>query len=138
MLLSCLVLFMSLAAMGQTYTLTYEGFPYMKTACEAPRYAAGEKVRLSSGQPNIPLQWFMGWQYNGEIYYPSGLFTMPAEDVVLVPLFKDIKEGIEDANGENKSKNRKFIRDGQLLIESNGVIYNVLGAKVKIAPEGLK
>ena len=133
MLLSCLVLLMSLAAMGQTYTLTYEGFPYMKTICGIPSYSAGTEVKLSWGRPIQEKKWFDGWQYNNKLYQPGTIFTMPAEDVVLVPVFSDISEGIEDVPEltDTKNKGQKIIKDGQLLIIHNGAIYNVLGERVK-------
>lgn len=43
--------------------------------------------------------------------------------------FVEKQEGIESVQTSDRSE--KFIRDGQLLIERNGKIYNALGAEVK-------
>ena len=38
---------------------------------------------------------------------------------------------IDEVSQEPKAKSQKLIKDGQLLIEKDGVVYNVLGARVK-------
>ena len=127
----CLIgLLMSVMTMvGEEYTLIYQGFPYMKTTCANPTYAAGTIVKLSSGRPQIPGKWFDGWEYKGVVYDPGDNFTMPAEDVVLVPKLQDVGEGIRQP--ETAPKARKILRAGQLLIVRDGVEYNVIGERVK-------
>ena len=129
-LLGLLMSVMTMAA--EEYTLTYQGFPYMKTVCANPTYAAGTIVKLSKGRPQIPGKWFDGWEYKGVVYDPGDSFVMPAEDVVLVPKLQDVGEGIEVVDGQqSKVKARKILRDGQLLIVRDGVEYNVIGERVK-------
>ena len=118
-----------MALSAEEYSLTYQGFPYMKTACENPTYAAGTIVKLSKGRPQIPGKWFDGWEYKGVVYDPGDSFVMPAEDVVLVPKLQDVGEGIRQP--ETAPKARKILRDGQLLIVRDGVEYNVIGERVK-------
>lgn len=117
---------------GEEYSLTYQGFPYMKTMCANPTYAAGTIVKLSSGRPQIPGKWFDGWEYKGVVYNPGDNFTMPAEDVVLVPKMQDVGEGIDNVDSqESRVKSYKILRDGQLLIVRDDVVYNVIGERVK-------
>ena len=43
----------------------------------------------------------------------------------------DPSQDIDRINQEPKAKSDKFIRDGQLLIESNGKTFNAQGAKIQ-------
>lgn len=56
-------------------------------------------------------------------------FTMPAEAVTVNATFGDTATGIDNAEGEVKAV--KVIRNGQLFIEKNGVLYDAQGAIVK-------
>jgi len=56
-------------------------------------------------------------------------FTMPAEAVTVNATFGDTATAIDNAEEEVKAV--KVIRDGQLFIEKNGVLYNAQGAVVK-------
>lgn len=126
----CVALMIAAAGMAEVYGLSYEGFPYNKTLCEGPTYAAGAAVKLTDGIPTkdeVPL---VGWSYNGTIYQPGATFIMPAEDVVLVPVWEG-SEGIETVNGEWRMANGKMIRDGQLLINRDGKVYNVMGVRIQ-------
>ena len=121
-----------MAVSAEEYSLTYQGFPYMKTACENPTYAAGTIVKLSSGRPKISGKWLEAWVYNNVEYQPGDSFVMPAEDVVLVPKMKDVGEGIETVESQkSRVKSYKILRDGQLLIVRDGVEYNIIGVRVK-------
>lgn len=111
--------------------LTYQGFPYKRTSCEYPSFYIGALVRLSKTQPmNEEGQVLTGWLYNGETYLPGAAFTMPEEDVELVPVWGE--QGIE--NTEHRAQNteyRKELRDGQLVIVREGVEYNMMGGRVQ-------
>ena len=62
-------------------------------------------------------------------------FTMPAQAVTvdvtfeLIPVDPDPQQGIEDVNAAAKAVKR--LENGMLIIEKNGRIYNILGARVK-------
>ena len=56
-------------------------------------------------------------------------FTMPAEAVTVTATFGDIATGMD--NTEATVKAVKVVRNGQLFIEKNGVLYNAQGAIVK-------
>lgn len=56
-------------------------------------------------------------------------FTMPAEAVTVNASFGDTATGIDNAEEEVKAV--KVIRNGQLFIEKNGVLYDAQGAIVK-------
>ena len=123
----CMALVACMTVMAEKYALTYQGFPYKKTGCDIPRYAVGEVVKLCNHRPPGTL-WFNGWQYNGELYLPGSDFTMPAEDVELVPSFAG--EGVPVETVHTGGKAQKVLRDGQLVIVRDGQTYNVLGEKM--------
>lgn len=56
-------------------------------------------------------------------------FTMPAEAVTVTATFRDKATAIDNAEQEVKAV--KVIRNGQLFIEKNGVLYDAQGAIVK-------
>lgn len=56
-------------------------------------------------------------------------FTMPAEAVIVNATFGDTATAIDNAEEEVKAV--KVIRNGQLFIEKNGVLYDAQGAIVK-------
>lgn len=111
-----------------TYTLTYQGFPYIKTTCENPVYAYGEQVVLSAGQPQVEGKVFLYWQYAGVNYLPGATFTMPAADVELIPVY-DTNTAVDEVQSE--TKNSKILQDGQLVIIHNGKSYNSLGQQLR-------
>ncbi len=72
--------------------------------------------------------------YNGTAMVQSApgapiSFVMPAEDVTVQAVFGDVLTAIENTNADNHAVKR--IVNGKLLIEKNGVFYNVLGTEVK-------
>lgn len=115
----------------ESYALTYQGFPYKKTACENPVYLAGQTVRLSAGTvQNDEGLWLCGWQYQG-VTYPNGAnFTMPAADVELVPVWGDKPQALSET-AATKSEWKKELRNGQLLLIRDGQMYNILGGRVQ-------
>ena len=126
----CLSLMIATAVMAEMYGLSYEGFPYNKTLCGGPTYAAGSAVKLTTGIPvkeDVPL---VGWKYKGILYAPGAMFTMPANDVVLVPVWQG-EEGLETVNGERLTESRKILRDGQIIIIRDGKEYNILGERIQ-------
>jgi len=56
-------------------------------------------------------------------------FIMPAEAVTVAADFGDILTAIDNADADVKAV--KVVRNGQLFIEKNGVLYNAQGAVVK-------
>ena len=124
----CILLMMTAAGMAETYSLSYQGFPYNKTGCAGPAYAAGSAVILTIGIPEKADRTFAGWRYNGVVYGPGAYFTMPAQDVELEPVWTE-ELAIEEVEGR-VSKASKFIRDGLVIILRDGVEYNVLGQRI--------
>ena len=112
-----------------TYTLAYEGYPYLRTMCGLPAYKAGTAVQLSTGAPSKEGDEFLGWQYGETTYQPGATFTMPEEDVVLKALWKSEATGVKHVVEAPKAT--KQIRDGQLIIVRDGMEFNVLGVRVK-------
>ena len=56
-------------------------------------------------------------------------FVMPAEDVTVQAIFSDVTTAVDNIEAEVKAV--KMIRNGQLLIEKNGIIYNAQGVEIK-------
>jgi len=119
-----------MAAVGEaeTFSLSYQGFPYYKTSCEGPTYAAGAAVKLTTGIPEKAERTFAGWKYNGVVYAPGTFFTMPAQDVELEPAWLE-ELALEEVE-QRVSKPSKYIRDGQVIILRDGVEYDVLGIRI--------
>lgn len=67
-----------------------------------------------------------GMAQAAEIY---GVFSNIISDVCADEI--DPSQDIDRINQEPKAKSDKFIRDGQLLIESNGKTFNTQGAKIQ-------
>ena len=111
------------------FSLSYKGYPYKRTMCDLPTYFAGAQVKLTSSVPTRENDEFLGWKYKGVLYEPGATFTMPENNVVLVPYWKNSGTGVE--NVVTAPKAVKEIRDGQLVIIRDGVEYNVLGERIK-------
>lgn len=125
---------MSLMAIGTLWagewTLTYQGYPYKRTACDGPYYKSGTYVTLSAGKPvSAEGKIFQGWQYGTKIYQPGANFVMPDKDVVLVPRWKAQDEALDDIQSPACNAH-KVLRDGQLIILRDGIEYDVLGNKI--------
>ena len=91
----------------------------------------GEEVKLSfTKEEGFEL---VSCQVNGvevvSIPNVGEFFTMPAEAVTVNAVFGDIATAIENTNAAVKAV--KVIRNGQLFIEKNGILYNAQGAVVK-------
>jgi|GEM_PF-3093458 len=96
-------------------------------------FSEGDKVVLivtpAEGYKTISLTW------NGTALYEATpgaelSFTMPAENVEVVAVFgTDFPTGIDNSKVDTKAV--KVIRNGQLLIEKNGMFYNAQGTIVK-------
>ena len=122
--LSSLVLTLTLQMVAAQYELVYQGFPYKKTQCDNPTYAAGTSIQISVGKPQVQGREFICWQFNGVNYMPGDTFVMPAANVTLVPVYGP-STGIQDV--ETIEKTTKKIVNGQLIIIHNGKQYNALG-----------
>ena len=83
-------------AVSTKYALTYKDYPYKKTVCDVPTYAAGHKVTLSTGKPKKEGNVFKGWKYNDQTYQPGAEFTMPETDAELVALWETGEETLSD------------------------------------------
>ena len=110
------------------YTLTYEGYPMAKIACEEPTFEAGTQVTLSAGVPEKEGDTFVGWRYRGVIYQPGDVITITDENVELEAVWNSSMD-IETVL--NQLRAIKILRDGQLLIVRDGAEYNVLGVRIK-------
>jgi hypothetical protein len=90
----------------------------------------GEEVKVTS----TPAEGYMtvSLTYNGTQLYDDHVgyvtFTMPAEPVAVISEYA-VPTGIN--NAEEAVKAVKVIRNGQLFIEKNGVLFNAQGAIVK-------
>lgn len=112
----------------EVYTLTYEGYPYRKTLCENPSYAAGTSVTLSIGQPVKDGVSLKAWKYDEVEYLPGATFVMPEADVVLVPVWQST---VAVENVQTETQILKYLRDGQLIIVRDGVEYNAQGGRLQ-------
>jgi hypothetical protein len=125
-----LLIIVAVAAKAQQkYELIYQGFPYAKTTCANPSYVAGQEIQLSLGKPTNAEKTFLYWQYNGANYMPGATFSMPAQNVELVPVYEGDATATE--NIEIHTSANKMIRNGQLLIIHNGKIYNTTGQQIQ-------
>lgn len=112
-----------------SYTFIYEGFAGNTTRCSGGKICmAGETITLASGIPVKENNVFLGWEYNGTIYQPGDLFTMPADNVTLVPQWKYPTATKETTETNNP---HKIMRQGHLYIIVNGVTYDSMGRKIK-------
>lgn len=112
---------------AETYSLSYQGFPYRKTLCEEPTYEAGTVLTLSNATPTQGGKTLTGWRYDGVVYEPGASFTMPAADVVLAPIW-DHGTDIDQTNIRTQAV--KILRNGQLVIIRDGVEYNAQGTRI--------
>lgn len=124
----CISLMMTVAGMADTFVLSYQGFPYNRTKCAGPTYAAGTAVKLTTGIPEKKDSTFAGWSFYGTIYAPGAYFIMPAQDVELIPAWEE--ELAVEQIWEKVPRVSKFIRDGQVVILRDGMEYNVLGVRL--------
>lgn len=110
--------------------LSYQGFPYKRTNCEYPSYSVGSTVTLAvCPLKNEAGEVVIGWKYNDQTYEPGKTFTMPNEDVELIPVWGE-KQGIEGIQS-TEYRVQKILRDGQLIIVRDGIEYNLMGGRVK-------
>lgn len=111
------------------HTFMYEGFAGSTTRCGGGcLYQEGETITLSAGIPTRDGHIFTGWQYNDKLYQPSDTFTMPTEDVVLVPTWA-VSTEVDMPLITTKSE--KIIRDGYLYIVVDGKVYDSMGHEHK-------
>ena len=124
----CLSLLAVTALYAGEWTLSYQGFPYKSTVCALPAYSEGAVVQLSLIRPrNEDGQEVLAWMFEGETYLPGADFTMPAKDVVLVPIWES--QAIEQVQSSS-SHCQKLLRDGQLVIVRDGVEYTIMGVVI--------
>ena len=124
----CISLMMTVAGMADTFVLSYQGFPYNRTSCAGPTYAAGTAVKLTTGIPEKKDRTFAGWNFYGTVYAPGAYFIMPAQDVELIPAWAE--ELAVEQVWKKMPVASKFVRDGQVVILRDGVEYNVLGVRL--------
>ena len=65
---------------------------------------------------------FIGWDED---------FSCVTTPLIVIAQYEAWPEGIEEVSGEPKVESKKTIKDGVLLIERNGRIYNAQGAEIK-------
>ena len=107
--------------------IAFEGFPYAKTRCEAPTYAVGSTYTLPTFVPEKDGKKLDVWEYAGTYYAPGAPFIVPETDVLFSPVWSG-EQGVETVNGEHRVT--KFIRDGQMIINRDGIMFNVLGERL--------
>ena len=107
-------------------SISYEGFPYKRTMCDIPTYAAGSVISLPSATPEKDGKQLTAWQFEGKTYQPGADFEVPEKDVVFVPVWGE-GNGVEQTPVPVKAV--KIIRDGQLFILRDGILYNAQGAR---------
>ncbi len=114
---------------SSTFTFLYDGFAGNTTHCSGGKICmAGETITLSTGKPVKENDIFLGWAYNGTIYQPGDQFTMPANNVTLVPQWQNAS-AINQTTETDKP--HKIMRHGCLYIIVNGVTYDSLGRKIE-------
>ena len=112
-----------------TYSISYQGFPYRKTACEEPTYEAGSTYTLPTFVPvNEEGKSLKEWSYGDATYAPGATFTIPESDVVFVPVWNGA-EAID--NAAEAIRATKILRNGQLIIVRGEAEYNAIGTRVK-------
>ena len=114
----------------QKVNISYQGFPYRKTACEEPTYKEGTTYTLPTYVPkNEQGKELKAWSFGGETYAPGASFTVPATDVEFVPVWDGDATDIDHVAETVKAV--KILRDGQLIIVRDGAEYNIIGTRVK-------
>ena len=89
----------------------------------------------NNASSDVPFSGQFGYSYQrNQIIYPqSELAAMAGKDIIRLTFY--VKSQAPSALGVTVqiglAEATKFFRDGQLLIEKNGKIYNVMGAEVK-------
>jgi hypothetical protein len=127
----CLLLGLALTGlMAQKYALVYQGYPYKKTLCDDPTYAIGEKVTVSPFVPEKEGKVFSHWEFEGRKFSPAQTFTMPAKDVVLVPVWES-GTAVEPIDAAHPDGAKKFLENGFFFIINNGVKYTIMGEQVQ-------
>lgn len=138
-LFSTLITFGSLTILGQEYSLTYKDYPMKATVCDVT-YAEGAEVVITSNVPTKLQFKFDGWMYNGQLYAPGAKFIMPAKDVELVAHWtedpvtnpkQDNNSAVEKVSISNTHRAQKVVRDGQIYVLRDGVLYDLLGKQVR-------
>jgi len=94
-------------------------------------YMVGENGYYWSATPDEYTDYFSHLMYyDSEFLFPQGYTG--AYRGLSVRLVKSAEtEGLTDAIDKTSNRSIKSLRDGQLLIERNGKVYNSLGAEVK-------
>ena len=94
-------------------------------------YMVGENGYYWSATPDEYTDYFSHLMYyDAEYLFPQGYTG--AYRGLSVRLVKSAEtEGLTDAIDQTSNRSIKSLRDGQLLIERNGKVYNSLGAEVK-------
>ena len=129
----CIALMAAMTLSAAEWTLTYQGYPYKRTACDGPFYEAGTKITLSSGVPvSTDGKVFAGWTYGKKTYQPGATFVMPNNDVELVPSWKS-DEAIEEVQAPSFNAH-KILRNGQLIILRDGIEYDLMGRPLTSNP----
>lgn len=110
-------------------SISYQGFPYRKTACEEPTYKAGSTYTLPTFVPvNEEGKSLKEWSYGDATYAPGATFTVPETDVVFVPVWNGAT-AID--NAAEAIRATKILRNGQLIIVRGDAEYNAIGTRVK-------
>lgn len=120
-----------LANSAPSVTIAFDGFPYARTRCELPTFKAGSTYTLPTFVPEKDGHKLTAWQFAGEEYEPGAEFTVPETDVLFVPVWEG-GQGIE-VTGDGlrvTGEWKKVVRDGQMIIIRDGIMYNVLGEQL--------
>ena len=112
------------------WTITCSGTENGTLAADKKVAYKGEEVKLTV-TPNAGYQ-IASVTVNGEPLAADGegnyVFEMPDEKVTVAAIFS-VSTALDNTEAEAKAV--KVVREGQLLILKNGVLYNAQGAVVK-------
>ena len=114
----------------ETYTITVNAGEHGTASAPVSESRANERIELTI----TPDEGYRvdEVRVNGVGLMPENgvySFTMPAQAVTVDVTFEPENEGIEDVNAAGKAV--KHLENGMLLIEKNGKMFNVLGARIK-------
>ena len=110
------------------YTFMYEGYVGNTTRCDGGRYcAAGDVITISAGTPTKQGFTFGGWSYDSKTYMPGDTFTMPAANVVMVPVWHNDGSGVDAPHVSVRTQ--KVMRDGYLYIIVGNDMFDTMGRK---------